>query len=237
MNDDDFRPRVLVTKIGFDGHDRGSRIVAAACAMPAWKSIYTPPWQEIAAVVKLAIEEDVDVIGISSLATDHLLVPKLMTALREAGLGDIARDRRRHRARRRGSDAARRRALREVFHPGSTLDDIADPHPRVRARGASRGRRRGGLRMNKPIDPTLLGAERRGGARRAGSDDVPRRASAPTSDVVNARASRSSRSTPPPTGAASRLRREPRLSRRVPDYTRGIYPIDASRPHAGRSAS
>jgi methylmalonyl-CoA mutase, C-terminal domain len=52
--------------------------------------IYTPPWQEIATVVKLATEEDVDVIGISSLATDHLIVPKLMDALREAGLGDVA---------------------------------------------------------------------------------------------------------------------------------------------------
>jgi len=52
--------------------------------------IYTPPWQEIAAVVETAIEEDVDVIGISSLATDHLIVPKLMAALSEAGLGHIA---------------------------------------------------------------------------------------------------------------------------------------------------
>ena len=52
--------------------------------------IYTPPWQEIASVVKLATEEDVDVIGISSLATDHLIVPKLMDALRDAGLADVA---------------------------------------------------------------------------------------------------------------------------------------------------
>ena len=89
MNDDDFRPRVLVTKIGLDGHDRGSRIVAAACRDAGMEVIYTPPWQSIAAVVKLALEEDVDVIGISSLATDHLIVPKLMTALRDAGLGNV----------------------------------------------------------------------------------------------------------------------------------------------------
>ena len=89
MNDDDFRPRVLVTKIGLDGHDRGSRIVAAACRDAGMEVIYTPPWQSIAAVVKLALEEDVDVVGISSLATDHLIVPKLMTALREAGLGNV----------------------------------------------------------------------------------------------------------------------------------------------------
>ena len=77
-------PKVLVTKIGFDGHDRGSRVVAAGLRDAGMEVIYTPPWQEIAAVVKLAMEEDVDVIGISSLATDHLIVPKLMAALREA---------------------------------------------------------------------------------------------------------------------------------------------------------
>jgi len=82
-------PKVLVTKIGFDGHDRGSRVVAAGLRDAGMEVIYTPPWQEIAAVVKLATEEDVDVIGISSLSTDHLIVPKLMEALREAGLGDV----------------------------------------------------------------------------------------------------------------------------------------------------
>ncbi|MGB7101959.1 MAG: cobalamin-dependent protein [Xanthobacteraceae bacterium] len=81
--------RVLVTKIGLDGHDRGSRIVAAYLRDAGMEVIYTPPWQSIAAVVKLAMEEDVDVIGVSSLATDHLIVPKLMEALRAAGLGHI----------------------------------------------------------------------------------------------------------------------------------------------------
>jgi methylmalonyl-CoA mutase, C-terminal domain len=81
--------RVLVTKIGLDGHDRGSRIVAAYLRDAGMDVIYTPPWQSIPAVVKLALEEDVDVIGISSLATDHLIVPKLMDALRAAGLGHV----------------------------------------------------------------------------------------------------------------------------------------------------
>jgi methylmalonyl-CoA mutase, C-terminal domain len=82
-------PRVLVTKIGLDGHDRGSRIVAAFLRDAGMEVIYTPPWQSIPAVVKLAMEEDVDVIGISSLATDHLIVPKLADALRTAGLGHV----------------------------------------------------------------------------------------------------------------------------------------------------
>lgn len=81
--------RVLVTKIGLDGHDRGSRIIAAYFRDAGMEVIYTNPWQKIDAVVTLALEEDVDVIGISSLATDHLLVPKLMKALAAADLGHI----------------------------------------------------------------------------------------------------------------------------------------------------
>ena len=117
-------PKVLVTKIGFDGHDRGSRVVAAGLRDAGMEVIYTPPWQEIAAVVKLALEEDVDVIGISSLATDHLIVPKLMEALREAGLGDvgvvvggIVPDREEQLL----LDAG----VARVFHPGSSMADIA----------------------------------------------------------------------------------------------------------------
>jgi methylmalonyl-CoA mutase C-terminal domain/subunit len=118
-------PKVLVTKIGFDGHDRGSRIVAAALRDAGMEVIYTPPWQEIPTVVKLATEEDVDVIGISSLATDHLIVPKLMDALGEAGLGDVAvivggivpdEDEQQL------LDAG----VARVFHPGSPLPSIAE---------------------------------------------------------------------------------------------------------------
>ena len=82
-------PRVLVTKIGLDGHDRGSRVVATYLRDAGMEVIYTGPWQAIPAVVALAQEEDVDVIGISSLATDHLIVPRLIEALREAGLGHL----------------------------------------------------------------------------------------------------------------------------------------------------
>jgi len=129
-------PKVLVTKVGFDGHDRGSRVVAAYLRDAGMEVIYTPPWQEIAAVVKLATEEDVDVIGISSLATDHLIVPKLMDALRAAGLGDVAvivggivPD----------ADEAvlLQTGVARVFHPGASLEEIAafvrDVTPKVRA--------------------------------------------------------------------------------------------------------
>ena len=126
---------MLVTKIGLDGHNRCSRIVAA-CRDAGMEVIYTPPWQSIAAVVKLALEEDVDVIGISSLATDHLIVPKLMQALRDAGLdnvcvvvGGIVPDE----DERMLLDAG----VARVFHPGAPLDEIsryvADAAARLRA--------------------------------------------------------------------------------------------------------
>ena len=85
--------------------------------------IYPHPWQAIAVVLALALEEDVDVIGISSLATDHLLVPKLMVALDAAGLGHvrvvvggIVPD----------EDEAHLLAagVSKVFHPGAVREDI-----------------------------------------------------------------------------------------------------------------
>ena len=81
--------RVLVTKVGLDGHDRGSRIVAAYLRDAGIEVIYTPPWQSIDTVVRLAIDEDVDLVGISSLSTDHLIVPGLMEALRSAALDHV----------------------------------------------------------------------------------------------------------------------------------------------------
>lgn len=82
--------RVLITKIGLDGHDRGSRIIAAYLRDAGHEVVYTPPWQTLDAVVRLALQEDVQVIGISSLATDHLIVPDLMRELDAAGLSDVA---------------------------------------------------------------------------------------------------------------------------------------------------
>ena len=116
-------PKVLVTKIGLDGHDRGSRVVAAFLRDAGMEVLYTPPWQEIGQVVRLAEEEDVDVIGISSLATDHLLVPKLLKALKKAGLGDVPvviggivpdDDERK----------LKKAGVKEVFHPGASREEI-----------------------------------------------------------------------------------------------------------------
>lgn len=116
-------PKVLVTKIGLDGHDRGSRIVASALRDAGMDVIYTAPWQPIDVVAKVAMEEDVDVIGLSSLATDHLLVPKLMDSIREEGLsyvkvivGGIVPDDE--------EQLLLKAGVARVFHPGSSMDDI-----------------------------------------------------------------------------------------------------------------
>lgn len=118
-------PKVMVTKIGLDGHDRGSRLVASFLRDAGMEVIYTGPWQEIRTVVNQAAQEDVDVIGVSSLATDHLLVPKMMKALKEAGLGDVCVIV--------GGivpDADEKMLMAEgvsrVFHPGASRDDIVD---------------------------------------------------------------------------------------------------------------
>jgi len=122
-NLDGIVPRVLVTKIGLDGHDRGSRIIAAWLRDAGMEVIYTAPWQKISTVIKIVQEEDVDVIGLSSLATDHLLVPKLMDALREAEyehvkvvVGGIIPD----------ADEAMLldTGVSKVFHTGSSKDDV-----------------------------------------------------------------------------------------------------------------
>ena len=117
--------RVLVTKIGLDGHDRGSRLVAGFLRDAGMEVIYTAPWQAIETVVRQAMEEDVDVIGISSLATDHLLVPQLMKALRVAQMDDVA-------VVVGGIIPENEISLLEdsgvaaVFHPGSSRDDIVE---------------------------------------------------------------------------------------------------------------
>ncbi len=115
--------RALITKIGLDGHDRGSRIVAAYLRDAGMEVIYTPPWQEISSVVALAMQEDVDLIGVSSLATDHLIIPDLMTALIEQNLqhvavfvGGIIPDQER--------PLLESAGVKAIFGPGSQKEDI-----------------------------------------------------------------------------------------------------------------
>jgi methylmalonyl-CoA mutase, C-terminal domain len=132
--------RILITKIGLDGHDRGSRVVAAFLRDAGMEVLYTPPWQEIRQVVRLAEEEDVDAIGISSLATDHRLVPKLLKALIKAGLGHlpvvvggIVPDA--------DESKLKKAGVRHVFHPGASREEIVEVMARLAAQArAAKGK-------------------------------------------------------------------------------------------------
>jgi methylmalonyl-CoA mutase len=84
------RPRILVAKIGQDGHDRGQKVIATAFADMGFDVDIGPLFSTPAEVARQAVENDVHIIGVSSLAAAHLtLVPELRAALEEEGRGDI----------------------------------------------------------------------------------------------------------------------------------------------------
>jgi methylmalonyl-CoA mutase len=84
------RPRILVAKMGQDGHDRGQKVIATAFADLGFDVDVGPLFQTPAEVARQAVEDDVHIVGVSSLAAGHLtLVPELKHALAEAGRDDI----------------------------------------------------------------------------------------------------------------------------------------------------
>ena len=83
--------RVLVAKVGLDGHDRGAKVVARALRDGGMEVVYTGLHRTPEQVVAAAVQEDVDVIGISLLSGAHLtLVPRIVELLKSQGAGDIA---------------------------------------------------------------------------------------------------------------------------------------------------
>jgi methylmalonyl-CoA mutase len=84
------RPRILVTKMGQDGHDRGIKVIATAFADLGFDVDISPMFQTPAEAAKMAVENDVHVVGVSSLAAGHkTLVPQLISELRKKGGADI----------------------------------------------------------------------------------------------------------------------------------------------------
>lgn len=84
------RPRILVAKMGQDGHDRGQKVIATAFADLGFDVDVGPLFQTPEEVARQAVEADVHVVGVSSLAAGHLtLVPALREALAELGAGDV----------------------------------------------------------------------------------------------------------------------------------------------------
>jgi methylmalonyl-CoA mutase, C-terminal domain len=82
--------RVLVAKPGLDGHDRGAKVVAAALRDAGMEVIYTGLHQTPEMIATAAIQEDVDVVGLSILSGAHMtLFPRVLELLRAEGRGDI----------------------------------------------------------------------------------------------------------------------------------------------------
>ena len=82
--------RVLVAKPGLDGHDRGAKVVAAALRDAGMEVIYTGLHQTPEMIAAAAVQEDVDVVGLSILSGAHMtLFPAILDALKARGLGDV----------------------------------------------------------------------------------------------------------------------------------------------------
>lgn len=85
------RARVLIAKVGLDGHDRGAKVVARALRDAGMEVVYTGLHQSPEMLATAAVQEDVDLVGISILSGAHnFLVPKVLEALQAQGAGDIA---------------------------------------------------------------------------------------------------------------------------------------------------
>jgi methylmalonyl-CoA mutase C-terminal domain/subunit len=116
--------RVMVAKPGLDGHDRGARIIARAFRDAGFEVVYTGLHQTPEEIVHAAIQEDVDMVGLSSLAGAHMyLFPRVVELLREKGMEDvfvvgggiIPED---------DISVLKESGIQEVFTPGSKLEDI-----------------------------------------------------------------------------------------------------------------
>jgi methylmalonyl-CoA mutase, C-terminal domain len=82
--------RVLIAKAGLDGHDRGAKVIAAALRDAGFEVIYTGLRQTPEMIVEAAIQEDVEVIGISILSGAHMTIfPKIINLMKERGVDDV----------------------------------------------------------------------------------------------------------------------------------------------------
>jgi methylmalonyl-CoA mutase C-terminal domain/subunit len=118
--------RVLIAKPGLDGHDRGAKVICRSLRDAGFEVIYTGLRRTPEEIVHSAIQEDVDLIGLSILSGAHnVLFPKIMNLLKEKGANDIAviaggiipdKD----------IGFLKKIGIAEVFLPGSSTQDIVD---------------------------------------------------------------------------------------------------------------
>ncbi len=121
----DKKIRVLVAKAGLDGHDRGAKVIAAALRDAGMEVIYTGLRQTPEMIVEAAVQEDVDVIGISILSGAHMTIfPRIRKLMEEKGIDDVLLT---------GGGiipeedikALRKMGVGELFTPGAATTDIA----------------------------------------------------------------------------------------------------------------
>ncbi|WP_436927836.1 cobalamin B12-binding domain-containing protein [Halosimplex amylolyticum] len=119
--------RCLVAKVGLDGHDRGAHVIARALRDAGFEVIYSGLHRSPDEVVQAAVQEDVDVLGISILSGAHnTLVPKIMGGLEEYGarddtlvlVGGIIPDD--------DKDLLYDEGVAEIFGPGASMDEMID---------------------------------------------------------------------------------------------------------------
>ncbi|MGO9179798.1 MAG: cobalamin B12-binding domain-containing protein [Candidatus Limnocylindrales bacterium] len=118
--------KVLIAKPGLDGHDRGAKVLARGLRDEGFEVVYTGLRQTPEMIASAALQEDVDVVGLSILSGAHMtLVPRVCRALREEGLGDVlvtaggiipADD----------VPALREAGVDRVFGPGTTIGEVAE---------------------------------------------------------------------------------------------------------------
>lgn len=118
------RQRLLIGKVGLDGHDRGAKIIARALRDAGHEVIYTGLHQTPEQVVETAIQEDVDAVGLSTLSGAHLhLFGRVIELLKERGAGDITvfgggiipeED----------LNQLQQMGVRKMFRPGTTTEEI-----------------------------------------------------------------------------------------------------------------
>ena len=118
--------KVLIAKPGLDGHDRGAKVLARGLRDEGFEVVYTGLRQTPEMIVTAALQEDVDVVGLSILSGAHMtLVPRVCAQLRERGLDDvlvtvggiIPDD---------DIEPLRTAGVAEVFGPGTTIREVAD---------------------------------------------------------------------------------------------------------------
>lgn len=122
----DKKIRVLVAKAGLDGHDRGAKVIAAALRDAGMEVIYTGLRQTPEMIVEAAIQEDVDVIGISILSGAHMTVfPRILKLMNEKDMNDVLLT---------GGgiipeediNALKQMGVGELFTPGAATSEIAN---------------------------------------------------------------------------------------------------------------